>query len=78
MKALLAVALLLVATVAAAQTPRLSNGRIEPHATTNIGKDIQALAGTLTEPTWIGYTQPMIDGDRNMSKATRCSARTAR
>jgi hypothetical protein len=63
---LVAIALLLSAAAASAQTPRLSNGRIEPHATTNIGKDLQALAGTLTEPTWIGYTQPMIDGDRNM------------
>jgi hypothetical protein len=48
------------------QTPRLSNGRIESHTTTNIAKDIPALAATLSEPTWIGYTQPMIDGDRNM------------
>ncbi len=46
--------------------PRLSNGRIEPHATTNIAKDLRALAATLTEPTWIGYTQPMIDGEHNM------------
>lgn len=51
---------------AAAQTPRLSNGRLEPHATTNIGKDLQALAGTLTEPTWVGYTQPLIDGEHEM------------
>ena len=63
---LLAVACLLVASVAAAQTPRLSNGRLEPHATTNIGKDLQALAGTLTEPTWMGYTQPLIDGEHEM------------
>jgi hypothetical protein len=47
-------------------TPRLSNGRIEPHAATNIAKDLRALAATLTEPTWIGYTQPMIDGEHNM------------
>ena len=46
--------------------PRLSNGRIEPHATTNIAKDVRALAATLTEPTWVGYAQPMIDGEHNM------------
>lgn len=63
---LCSVALLMSASVAAAQTPRLSNGRIEPHATTSIARDLPALAATLTEPTWIGYTQPMIDGDRNM------------
>ena len=51
---------------AAAQTPRLSNGRLEPHATTNIGTDLPALAGTLTEPTWVGYTQPLIDGEHEM------------
>ena len=51
---------------AAAQTPRLSNGRIESHATANIAKDLRALAATFTEPTWIGYTQPLIDGEHNM------------
>ena len=54
------------APAAEAQTPRLSNGRIEPHATTSIATDVPALAATLTEPTWIGYTQPMIDGDHHM------------
>ncbi|HWI19920.1 MAG TPA: HEAT repeat domain-containing protein [Vicinamibacterales bacterium] len=48
------------------QTPRLSNGRIEPHATTSIAKDVPALAETLTEPMWIGYAQPMIDGNHEM------------
>jgi hypothetical protein len=46
--------------------PRLSNGRIEPHATTNIARDLPALASTLTEPTWVGYAQPMIDGEHQM------------
>jgi len=55
-----------MATAAFAQAPRLSNGRLESHVTTNIGKDLQALAGTLTEPTWIGYTQPLIDGEHEM------------
>ena len=59
-------ALLISASTAGAQTPRLSNGRIVSHATTNIAKDIPALAATLTEPTWVGYTQPLIDGDHNM------------
>jgi hypothetical protein len=63
---LLGVAFVLAAIPALAQTPRLSNGRIEPHATTNIAKDLRALAATLGEPTWIGYTQPMIDGEHNM------------
>ena len=64
--AALVVAFATVALPAGAQTPRLSNGRIESHATTNIARDLQALAGTLTDPTWIGYTQPLIDGDHQM------------
>ena len=66
MVAALTVACATLALPAAAQTPRLSNGRIEPHATTSIAKDLRALAATLTEPAWIGYTQPMIDGEHNM------------
>ncbi len=64
---LLGVALILsAASAAAAQTPRLSNGRIEAHATTNIARDVPALAATFTEPMWIGYAQPMIDGNHEM------------
>jgi hypothetical protein len=69
---------------ASAQTsdvrPRLSNGRIEPHATANIAKDLRALAATLTEPTWVGYAQPMIDGEHQMcdywNDGTRYSSST--
>jgi HEAT repeats len=60
------VAFAAIALPAGAQTPRLSNGRIEPHATTNIARDLPALATTLTEPTWIGYSQPLIDGEHEM------------
>ena len=64
--ATLTVAIATIALPAAAQTPRLSNGRLEPHAATNIAKDLRALASTLTESTWVGYTQPMIDGEHQM------------
>jgi hypothetical protein len=63
---LLSASVLLIGTSAGAQTPRLSNGRIEPHATTSIARDLPALAATLAEPMWIGYAQPLIDGDHNM------------
>ena len=63
---LIAAAFLALASAAAAQTPRLSNGRIESHTATNVARDIPALAATLTEPMWIGYAQPMIDGNHNM------------
>ena len=67
---LLGVACLLIgATFAAGQTatPRLSNGRIETHAVSaGLAKDLPALAAKLTEPTWIGYTLPLIDGNHEM------------
>ena len=59
-------ALLIGMSTAAGQTPRLSNGRLEPHTTTNLARDLPALANTFTEPMWIGYTQPLIDGNHNM------------
>jgi len=59
-------ALLLAASPVWAQTPRLSNGRLESHTTANIARDLPALAATLAEPTWIGYTQPLIDGNHEM------------
>lgn len=46
--------------------PRLANGRIEPHAATNIARDLRALAATLTEPAWVGYAQPLIGGEHQM------------
>jgi len=46
--------------------PRLSNGTIQAHAVTSIGKDLPALARTITEPMWLGYAQPLIDGNHEM------------
>jgi HEAT repeat protein len=47
--------------------PRITNGRIEPHTVSaGLAKDLPALAAKLTEPTWIGYTAPMIDGEHHM------------
>jgi HEAT repeats len=65
---LLAATLLLAySPTAGAQEPRLSNGRLETHATAgNLQREFQALASKLTEPTWIGYTAPMIPGERQM------------
>ncbi len=49
------------------QTPRITNGRIETHAvSTGLAKDLPALASKMTEPTWIGYAVPMIDGEHHM------------
>lgn len=71
-RCLLAVTLALVgahfsAPDASAQTPRLSNGRLENHAlSAGLAKDLPALAATLAEPTWIGYAQPLIAGEHEM------------
>jgi hypothetical protein len=51
---------------ALAQTPRLSNGTIQTHAAASIARDLPALARSLNEPMWIGYSQPMIDGNHHM------------
>jgi len=46
---------------------RITNGRIETHAiATGLAKELPALAAKLTEPTWIGYAAPMIDGEHHM------------
>ena len=56
-----------MASAAAAQTPRLSNGRIETRTVSaGVAKDLPALAATLSEPTWVGYTQPLVDGNHEM------------
>ena len=56
-----------MASAAAAQTPRLSNGRIETRTVSaGVAKDLPVLAATLSEPTWVGYTQPLVDGNHEM------------
>ena len=55
------------APAAEAQTPRLSNGRLENHAVSaGLAKELPALAAKLAEPTWIGYAVPIIDGEHHM------------
>ena len=61
------VAALSRAVPTAAQTPRLSNGRLENHTVSaGLAKDLPALAATLTEPSWIGYAAPIIAGGHQM------------
>lgn len=60
-------AALSLAVSAAAQTPRLSNGRLENHpVSAGLAKDLPALAARLTEPAWIGYAVPVIAGEHTM------------
>ena len=54
-------------TAQGTQQPRLINGRLETHVVSaGLAKDLPALARTLTEPAWIGYAMPMIDGNHHM------------
>lgn len=47
--------------------PRITNGRIETHAVSaGLAQDLPALAAKLSEPAWIGYAVPMIDGEHHM------------
>ena len=66
-RALLVSFALLIASTAWAQELRLSNGRIETHSgAANFAREFNALKSRLTEPTWVGYSAPIIDGDHTM------------
>lgn len=62
--------LLVCPSVAEAQSqaqPRITNGRIETHfISAGLTTDLPALASKMTEPTWIGYAVPMIDGEHHL------------
>jgi len=58
---------LFVGVALAAAQPPITNGRLQPRAATaSIEREIQALAGQLTEPAWVGYTVPARPGDHQM------------
>ena len=57
--------------------PRITNGRIEPHTVSaGLARDLPALAAKFTEPTWIGYAAPMIDGEHHMCDYGNDNGRT--
>lgn len=67
LRALAAAALVATAAPAAAQAPRLANGRLETHAVASgLARDFQAVASRLAEPTWLGYAVPVMEGDAFM------------
>ncbi|MFI5179176.1 MAG: HEAT repeat domain-containing protein [Vicinamibacterales bacterium] len=49
----------------AAQQPLVQNGRVETRAAASIDRELSALGGA-TDPVWIGWREPMTDGERNM------------
>jgi hypothetical protein len=58
---------LFVGGMPAAAQPPITNGRLEPRAVAaSLEREIQALAGQLTEPAWVGYAVPVRPGDHQM------------
>jgi hypothetical protein len=58
---------MLSAATAAAQQPLLTNARVETHAVTGgLDKEMRTLMARATEPAWIGYAVPALEGDRSM------------
>jgi hypothetical protein len=47
--------------------PRLVNGTLERHAATaSLARDIQTLASRMTDPGWIAYRVPVVEGEHTM------------
>jgi hypothetical protein len=51
---------------AAAQAPRMQNARVTPQPAANLQQTFRSLVAAQTEPAWIGYAVPVIDGERTM------------
>ncbi len=65
--AVVATAAALLALPAAASAQRITNGRVERVAVTRaLAGEITALASRSSEPFWVGYTLPVVAGDRVM------------
>jgi HEAT repeat protein len=58
---------LALGATAAAQQPMISNGRVSPQpAGSPLAQSFRTLIGAQAEPAWIGYSVPIIPGDRTM------------
>jgi len=60
-----AVVLLVGAVMPVAQQPLVQNGRVETLAASSIDRELAAV-GSAADPVWLGWREPMIDGDRNL------------
>jgi len=49
-----------------AQQPRISNGRVTPQAAGSLSQTFQSAVAGQPDVAWIGYTVPVVDGERNM------------
>lgn len=60
-------AALVTAVPAAAQQPRVINGRVAPEAGgAALDRTFRAIVAAQTDPAWIGYAVPVVSGDRTM------------
>jgi hypothetical protein len=51
----------------AASAPQIQNGKVERRPGTNIDREIAAASPTsATEPSWVAWRAPMVEGDRDM------------
>ncbi len=56
-----------LATAAAAQTPRLTNGKVTTQtAGSPLAQSFRTLVGAQADVSWIGYSVPVVEGERNM------------
>jgi hypothetical protein len=65
--------LVLLAAVVVAQQPAVQNGRVEPRKVSALERDVMALGGAATDPIWIGWRAPMVDGDRELCSSWNTS-----
>ena len=56
----------IMAAAAAAQQPRLTNGRVTTQAVTSLPQSFEAALSASGDAAWIGYSVPVVDGDRTM------------
>ena len=65
MKTILTVLVLSVAATASAQQPPIQNGKVETRKVAALDKEIATVAaGATTEPVWVGWRVPIVDGER--------------
>ncbi len=56
----------MVAVGVLAQTPRIQNGLVETRAATSLARDVATLAAQATDPMWVAWQVPMVDGERSL------------
>lgn len=58
--------LVLLAAVVVAQQPTVQNGRVETRQVSALERDVMTIGKAATDPIWIGWRAPMVDGDRDL------------